>query len=95
MANTRFDELSRSSHRFWLQQRGSDNAARLDRLQGKLLQAMDETLTARQRQILTLHFFQNMTVTHIAHELHLSKSSVSRTLHRGLEKLEKTLQYSL
>lgn len=95
MTSTRFDPLSRSSHRSWQQQRSSDNSRLLERLQGKLLQAMEEALTPRQRQILTLHFFQNMSVTQIAHELQLSKSSVSRTLHRGLEKLEKTLQYSL
>ena len=93
MKATYSDPLSRAGHRLW--RCGEDNEAQMQRLQEKLLQAIAEVLTARQRQILLLYFFQNMTVSQIAQHLHLAKSTVSRSLSRSIEKLEKTLHYSL
>lgn len=42
-----------------------------------------EALTARQRQLLRMNFEQNKTVTEIAQELGVNKSTVSRTLLRA------------
>ena len=93
MRATHSDPLAKARHRLWLC--GEDNASQMQRLQGKLTQAIEEVLTARQRQILLLYFFQNMTVSQIADHLHIAKSTVSRSLARSIEKLEKTLHYSL
>lgn len=93
MKPTHSDALSRAEHRLWLY--GEDNTAQMQRLQEKLLQAIEEVLTPRQRQILLLCFFENMSVSQIAEHLHIAKSTVSRSLKRSVEKLEKTLHYSL
>ena len=93
MRATYSDALSRAGHRLWCH--SEDNERQMQRLQEKLLQAIDEVLTARQREMLLLYYFQNMSVSQIADHLQLAKSTVSRTLARSIEKLEKTLHYSL
>ena len=93
MKVTHSDAFSRAGCRLWHD--GEDNKAQLQRLQEKLLQAIEEVLTPRQRQILLLYYFQNMTVSQIAGHLHIAKSTVSRSLARSIGKLEKTLHYSL
>lgn len=93
MRATYSDVFSREGHRLW--RHSEDNEVQLQRLQEKLLQAIDEILTPRQRQILLLFYFQNMTVSQIAEQLQIAKSTVSRSLTRSIEKLEKTLHYSL
>ena len=49
----------------------------------RLRQAMVRELTARQRQTLTDYYFRNLTITEIAREQGLHKSTVCRTLHRA------------
>ena len=93
MRATYSDALSRAGHRLWCH--SEDNERQMQRLQEKLLQAIEEVLTPRQRQILLLCFFENMSVSQIAEHLHIAKSTVSRSLKRSVEKLEKTLHYSL
>lgn len=95
MTNTPFDPMDLAGLQLWRREQGEDNHLRLERLLGNLPRAMDEELTARQRQILTMHFFDGKTVTRIAEELHLSKSTVSRTISRSVDKLFHTLRYSL
>lgn len=93
MRATHFDAFSAAEHRLW--RHSEDNEAQMQRLQEKLLQAIGEVLTPRQREILLLYYFQNMSVSQIADHLQLAKSTVSRSLKRSIEKLEKTLHYSL
>ena len=57
--------------------------------------ARQEALTARQRQLLRMNFEQNKTVTEIAQELGVNKSTVSRTLLRAKRRLYQCLRYAL
>ena len=50
---------------------------------------------ARQRQLLRMNFEQNKTVTEIAQELGVNKSTVSRTLLRAKRRLYQCLRYAL
>ena len=95
MTHTHYDPLSQASHQLWQAQLSGSNRLQLKRMQDKLLIAMEEVLTHRQRQIVTMYFFQNMCVTRIARELGIGKSSVSRTLKRATDRLRSTLRYSL
>ena len=94
MRATHSDAFSLADLHLWCQS-GENNEAQIQRLQEKLLQAVEEVLTARQRQILLLYFFQGMSVSQIASHLQIAKSTVSRSLARSIEKLKKTLHYSL
>ena len=78
----------------WLRANAQDNDGELLRLKRNLRLARQEALTARQRQLLRMNFEQNKTVTEIAQELGVNKSTVSRSLHRALRRLERCLRYS-
>ncbi|WP_353065862.1 RNA polymerase sigma factor [Arcanobacterium hippocoleae] len=48
-------------------------------------------LTERQREIVTLHFFENHSVTEIAELLGISKPAVSKQLKAAISNLRKTM----
>jgi len=56
-------------------------------------QALREELTPRQREMLHLYYAKQMPMKLIARELGLNPSTVSRTLKRAREKLERCLRY--
>lgn len=97
MSATSFD--SRSSEwmgdlTVWLRQNAPDNGEQLDRLRTKLRYARSAELTQRQQQLLRLYFEEGKTMPQIARELHVSCSTVSRTLRRARERLYRCLRYS-
>ena len=79
----------------WLRANAQDNDGELLRLKRNLRLARQEALTARQRQLLRMNFEQNKTVTEIAQELGVNKSTVSRTLLRAKRRLYQCLRYAL
>lgn len=79
----------------WLRANAEDNENDLRRLRRGLRLARQEELTERQRQILRMRFEQDMTVTAIAHELGVNKSTVSRTIARAKRRLYRCLRYAL
>ena len=52
-----------------------------------------EELTPLQREALIAYYFQERTMTEIAEERGVNKSTVCRTLHRAEEKLRRFLRY--
>ena len=52
-----------------------------------------EELTQLQRQTLIAYYFQEQTITQIARERGVHKSTVCRTLHRAEAKLRRDLKY--
>ena len=52
-----------------------------------------EELTQLQRQTLIAYYFQEQTITQIARERGVHKSTVCRTLHRAEDKLRRFLRY--
>mgnify|MGYP000118526589 FL=1 len=79
----------------WLRANAQDNDGELLRLKRNLRLARQEALTARQRQLLRMNFEQNKTVTEIAQELGVNKSTVSRTLLRAKRRFYQCLRYAL
>ena len=73
----------------------ADCEARLQAARRAAEQSRQEALTARQRQLLRMNFEQNKTVTEIAQELGVNKSTVSRTLLRAKRRLYQCLRYAL
>ena len=78
----------------WTRANCEDNSEQLERLRRNMRRVRDRELTEKQREILFLHYDLGMSVTQIALEKGLNKSSVSRTLSRGRERLTRYLQYS-
>ena len=52
-----------------------------------------EELTELQRQTLMAYYFQEQTITQIARDRGVNKSTVCRTLHRAEKKLRDYLKY--
>jgi len=95
MLHTPFDPMDLASLALWQQADADDNRQQIQRLLRNLPLAIEQELTEHQRKVLRMRFSQNMTVTAIALELGLNKSTVSRTLARCTEKLYRSLRYSL
>lgn len=79
----------------WDRTHSQDNADQIDRLCRNMKKVRCAELTPRQEEMLHLYYDLGLTVPRIAQELGLHKSSVSRTLNRGREKLKRYLQYTL
>ena len=79
----------------WNRATGEDNDEQLERLRRNLRRAMEMELTPRQREIVQLHFDCGLSVSEIARQEGVQKSTVSRTLKRARERLKSHLQYSL
>lgn len=90
-----YDPIDIASLCLWRQEESGDNRERIRRLLSNLPLAVQQELTPRQREILRLRFTGGMSVTAIAEKLGLNKSTVSRSLARSMERLYKSLRYSL
>lgn len=93
MRNINFD--SRIDLRQWYTGDSESNSQQLERLAERLPQAIDRELTERQRQVVMLHFYENMGTTQIARQLQISPSTVTRTLQRATQRLQRVLRYTL
>ena len=72
---------------------GGDNKDSRRMLMKNLRTAMKEELTPRQLYMMKLYFVDGMKMPYIAEELGINKSTVSRTLSRGKERLRRCLKY--
>ena len=61
--------------------------------QQRMHRVIREELTPLQRYTLTSYYFRGLTIAQIAHERRVNKSTVSRTLVRAEQKLQRFLQY--
>ncbi|MCI6569238.1 sigma-70 family RNA polymerase sigma factor [Dysosmobacter sp. HCP28S3_G4] len=77
----------------WMRENAEDNSEQLSRLKRNLRQARELELTPRQRQVLAMHFDQDLSVTQIARELHVNPSTITRTLQRAKGRLRRCLRY--
>ena len=59
----------------------------------RVQRVVQEELTDHQREVLLAYYFQEKSITEIALERGVNKSTVCRTLHRAEEKLRRYLKY--
>lgn len=78
----------------WRQANDPDNSEQRERLFRNLHKVMRDELTPRQRQMVEMYYFQKKNIPKIAEELGLNRSTVSRTLYRGMSRIRKYLKYS-
>ena len=70
-----------------------DNKEQMGRLRRNLTHALRRDITPRQREYMNLYYGKCMSMEAIAKELGVNKSTVSRTLKRGRERLFRCLCY--
>ena len=78
----------------WELENSEDNSEQLSRLRRNMRLVRERELTPRQQEMLHLYYDLGLTIPQIAKEKGLNKSTVSRTLARGRERLKRYLQYS-
>jgi len=78
----------------WEMENSEDNSEQLSRLRRNMRRVRKQELTPRQEEMLHLYYDLGLTISQIAREKGLNKSTVSRTLSRGRERLKRYLQYS-
>ena len=59
----------------------------------RIQRVIREELTPLQREALIAYYFQEQSITQIAQERGVNKSTVCRTLHRAEDKLRRYLKY--
>ena len=59
----------------------------------RIRRVIQEELTELQRYTLEAYYFQRQSLTQIARDRNVNKSTVCRTLHRAEQKLRRTLKY--
>ena len=70
-----------------------DNRDQMNRLKRNLTHALRQDITERQREYMMLYYGRGMSMEAIAKELGVNKSTVSRTLKRGRQRLYRCLRY--
>ena len=78
----------------WERENSEDNSEQLSRLHRNMRRVRETELTEKQAEMIHLYYDLGMSIPQIAREKGLNKSSVSRTLARGRERLKRYLQYS-
>lgn len=64
-------------------------------MQKVLHRIMEEELTTRQKQVMLLYYFDGKTMTDIAVQLGVNKSTVSRTVANSKRRIERCMKYWL
>lgn len=70
-----------------------DNKDQINRLKRNLTHALRQDITQRQREYMMLYYGKNMSMEAIAQQCGVNKSTVSRTLKRGRQRLYRCLRY--
>ena len=70
-----------------------DNRDQMNRLKRNLTHALRQDITQRQREYMMLYYGRGMSMESIAKEVGVNKSTVSRTLKRGRQRLYRCLRY--
>ena len=70
-----------------------DNKEQMNRLKRNLTHALRQDITQRQREYMILYYGHNMSMEAIAQQMGVNKSTVSRTLKRGRQRLYRCLRY--
>lgn len=63
------------------------------RLIDNLMHCIREDVTPRQREVLLLYYFRGMRQIDIAQQLGVARSTVSRTIKRGEQRMKRCLRY--
>ena len=85
--------LERAAFEQWLQGEGGDNRAELDRLKRALPVVLAECVTETQRQYILHYFVDRMIQKQIGERYGKNPATVSRTIHRGLDRMYRYLRF--
>lgn len=85
--------LGMVDYRVWTDLMCPDNKDTMNRLKCNLLIALEKDITERQREYMIMYYSKGMTMEEIGKHFGVNKSTVSRTLKRGRNRLRRCLRY--
>ncbi|MBR5773517.1 MAG: sigma-70 region 4 domain-containing protein [Clostridia bacterium] len=71
----------------------AQDTSRMDRILPAIYSIMQDQLTERQRACIDMYYFKNFNSTRIAEILGTSRTNVTKHIHRGLRRMEKSMRY--
>ncbi len=77
----------------YARQMAGDNSSEMSRLKRNLVRCLREDVTEKQRTVLTMYYAQGLNMREIGERLGVDKSTVSRTIKRGEQRLQRCLRY--
>lgn len=86
-------ELQRAAFELWLNGEGEDNRADLERLKKVLPVVLSECVTDTQKIYIQHYFVDRLKMPQIAAMYGVNPSTVSRTIHRGLDRAYRYLRF--
>lgn len=86
-------QLTNAAFDLWLMGEGEDNRAELDKVKRILPIVLDECCTPVQKTYIMHYFVDNMPMPQIAEIYGIDRSTVSRTINRGLSSAYKALRF--
>ena len=81
--------------RQYVEKDGESNYKRRKKMLDALNLALEEELTARQREVFKMRYCEDLTVSQIARILKVNKSTVSRIIKRADSRLKNIFKYNL
>lgn len=86
-------QLVHAAFEMWLQTDRADNHVDLERAKRMLPIVLNECVTETQRDYIMKYYLEKMSISEIAEFYGVHKSTVSRTIHRGLDKAHGYLRF--
>ena len=86
-------QLQHASFDLWISSEGEDNRVERERVKRMLPIVLNEVCTVTQKEYIMAFFVDRLTVTEIAEQYGVNKSTVSRTIHRGMDKAYSYLRF--
>lgn len=84
---------STKSYEIYMAGNSGDNSRQNAVLKRVLHRVIDNELTHRQKEIVSLYYFHNKNILEISKDLGINKSTVSRHLSRARERIKRVLRY--
>lgn len=85
-----FDWISDKSDYFVNEE---NNSEKMEKIKTILYKVINQKLTAKQKQIIILYYFENINTIEIAKMLGVNKSTISRTLNRAKNTIKDYMEF--
>lgn len=91
MSEIRMDFLA---YKAWLNAGGGDNREEIEKLKRALPIILDEYISAKQKKYIMAYYVDRLKIVEIAERYGVNKSTVSRTIQRGINTIYQYLRFA-
>ncbi|MDR1674175.1 MAG: sigma-70 family RNA polymerase sigma factor [Oscillospiraceae bacterium] len=77
----------------WRNENAYDNSGQIAKIKRALAEVIKNDLTPRQKELITMYYYDGENIPAIANSLEINRSTVSRTLARARKNISDRLKY--